>query len=124
MKKKTYRGWLYNCSFNFLAISEEISDSGPSLARLIEDDWSKGERVFLRNYISDAPMNEEQADEALIQKMYVDDPLEATHVLVAYSEYTVEAWEQELRIGGHNLIDELETYLGKYAVIIVEEPSI
>jgi hypothetical protein len=120
MKTKTYKGWLGQCEYGFLSISEDKNESyGPSLADLIADDWEKGEKVSLRYYIAGAPMTEEQANEALIHKIYSGD-LDAEYLLDAYSEYTVLEWEEGLKIGGHNLIEELETHDGKYAVIVVE----
>lgn len=120
MKTKTYKGWLGTCEYGFLSISDDKNESyGPSLADLITDDWETGEKVSLRYYIADAPMTEEQANEALIHKLYGGD-LDAEYVLDAYSEYTILEWEEGLKIGGHNLIEELSTFDGKYALIVVE----
>lgn len=120
MKTKTYKGWLGQCEYGFLSISEDKNEScGPSLADLITADWEKGEKVSLRYYIGDAPMTEEQAKEALIHKLYGGD-LDAEYVLDAYSEYTILEWEEGLKIGGHDLIEELGTHDGKFVVIVVE----
>ena len=121
MKTKTYQGWLGECPYGFLSLAEKPTDEyPPSLAEKIAEDWKTGEKVALRYYITDAEVTLEQASEALIVKTFGGD-LDAEYLLDAYSEYTVLEWEEGLKIGGHSLIEELATFDGKYAVIVVEE---
>lgn len=120
MKSKQYQGWLATCEYGFLSLSEtEDGCYGPSLADMITSDWTKGDKVALRYYIADGPVTLAEATKALVAKTYGGD-LDAEYVLDAYSEYTIEEWEEGLKIGGHDLIAELETHQGKYAVIVVE----
>ena len=119
MKTKTYKGWLGHDEYDFLTITKVGEKSDLPLAELITEDWKKGDQVSLRYYIADKPMTENQATGALIQKLYGGD-LDAEYDLEAYSEYTIEAWEEGLKIGGHDLIKELEGYSGKYIIVVVE----
>lgn len=66
-------------------------------------------------------MTEDDAVRALIHKMFGGSSISVNYHLEAYSEYTIEEWEEGLRIGGHNLVDELYTFLAQYAVIVIEE---
>jgi hypothetical protein len=123
MKTKTYQGWINTCEYGFLSLSEKQDESyGPSLADMITQDWKTGDKVSLRYYVADKPLTADQATEALLAKLYGGD-LEAQYVLDAYSEYTILEWEEGLKIGGHDLVSELGTHAGKYALVIVEEPS-
>lgn len=113
MKTKTYQGWIGACPYGFLSLADNQADEyPPSLADKITEDWETGEKVSLRYYIT--------AAEALIVKTFGGD-LDAEYLLDAYSEYTVLEWEEGLKIGGHSLIEELATFDGNYAVIVVEE---
>ena len=120
MKTKTYQGWLGECPYGFTSRTDTAREYPQSLAEKITEDWKTGEKVSLRYYITDAEVTLEQASEALIVKTFRGD-LNADYFLAAYSEYTVMAWEEGLKIGGHSLIEELATFAGKYALIVVEE---
>ncbi len=123
MKTKTYQGWLATCEYGFLSLSETKDESyGPSIANKIDEDWKTGERVSLRYYIADDKVTPEEAVRALVAKLYGGE-MDVKYVLEAYSEYTIEEWEENLRIGGHDLVEELKSHAGKFAVIVVEEAS-
>jgi hypothetical protein len=122
MKKKVYRGWVERCPYGFLALSPTLEEEYPrALAQRIGKDWETGEKVSLRYYISNNEMTEEEAIRALIHKMFGGASIHVNYHLEAYSEYTIEEWEEGLNIGGHNLVDELYTFLGQYAVVVIEE---
>lgn len=123
MKTKTYQGWISTCEYGFLSLSEKHGEKyGPSLADMITQDWKTGDKVSLRYYVSDKPLTPDRATEALLAKLYGGD-LDAQYVLDAYSEHSIMKFEEGLKIGGHDLVTELDTHSGKYALIIVEEPS-
>lgn len=78
--------------------------------------------MSLRYYIADDNVTPEEAVRALVAKLYGGE-MDVKYVLEAYSQYTIEEWEENLRIGGHDLVEELKSHDGKFAVIVVEEAS-
>jgi hypothetical protein len=97
-----------------------------SIADLISKDWSTGDAVFIRYYITSKPITLEEANTALIHREFGYADIEVDYELDAYSEWTLNEWREDLKIGGHNLIVELKTYLGSFAIIVVEHipPSV
>ena len=121
MRRKEYKGYIAICEYGFLTLDEDKNESyGSSLAGDIEEDWKKGQKVSLRYYIGEEPMTLEQATTALIEKTFGGE-VNAKYILDAYSEYTIMEMEENLQIGGHDMIGELYSHEGKYAVIVVEE---
>jgi hypothetical protein len=121
---KTFTGYLTTDEFGFLCLVPNLEAycyQGESLACSVEDAFKKGARVFVRYFITSGPATPESASEALIHKTFGFDVLEAEYVLEAYSEVTIEAWEENLKIGGHDLISELSSYEGKYLILVIEE---
>jgi hypothetical protein len=120
---KTFTGYLLTDDYNFLCLEErnEYVHQGESLAGLVQESFKPGTKAFVRYFITSAPATPESAAEALIHKSFGFDVLEAEYVLEAYSEVTIEAWEEHLKIGGHDLISELSSYEGKYLILVIEE---
>jgi hypothetical protein len=112
--RKVYQGIISEDSYGFLTVDDM------SLACDVECDWEKfiGKEVFVRYYITKDKMTEEKAAEKLIQKM--SGVLEAEYELDAYSEWTIMEWKENLSVGGHDLISELQSHEGKYLVLIIE----
>jgi hypothetical protein len=48
---------------------------------------------------------------------------ELDFVLDAYSEYTIMDYSEELKIGGHDLFNELQNSEGKFLLLIIEAVS-
>lgn len=91
------------------------------LVEAVERDFKKGEKVFVRYYLSDKEITLDQANTALIIKTcggYID---ELEFILEAYSEYTIMDYKEDLKVGGHDLFEELEDYEGKYLILIIEK---
>ena len=91
------------------------------LVESVEDDFKKGDKVFVRYYLSDKEITLDQANTALIIKTCGGDIDELEFILDAYSEYTIMEYKEELKVGGHDLLEELEDYEGKYLILIVEK---
>lgn len=87
----------------------------------LNDNFKKGEKVFIRYFISDKEISEEEANSAFIIKSIGGDIEELDFVLDAYSEYTILDYNEELQIGGHNLFSELQDYDGKYLILIIDK---
>ena len=81
--------------------------------RCIIDDCS------LRLYFLDTECSLEEADGALLSKLeggYYSDIS-----LMWYSEYTITGYNVEnCQIGGHNLLNIIENYIGKYMILVME----
>ena len=94
---------------------------GEYLVESVECDFKKGDKVFVRYYLSDKEITLEQANTALIIKTCGGDIEELEFILDAYSEYTIMDYKEELKVGGHDLFDELEDYEGKYLILIIDK---
>lgn len=110
-----YKGWL-----SFKRGEEDYEslylDDTPIAEALSE----MSERIVtVRYYISNKEATEEELQEDfLINTLYGDLTSEYG---AAYSEYTGYLWtDDELKIGGHDLKEELETYEGKYLYLLVD----
>lgn len=112
--KKVYEGYIGKNEYGFLTVDDEVLSCNvvDDLKDIIDKD------VFIRYYITNKPHTEEKAKEKLIEK--ISGKLDAEYELDAYSEWTVLEWKQELWIGDHDLMSELEKYEGKYLVLIIE----
>lgn len=72
----------------------------------------------VRYYISDKEVSLEQAQEHFIRQLYGE--IDASYSM-RYSEYTGYLWtDEDLNVGGHDLLTELKSYIGKYLILIVE----
>jgi len=91
------------------------------LVESVECDFKKGDKVFIRYYISDKEITLDQADTALIIKTCGGDVDELEFILETYSEYTIMDYKEELKVGGHDLFDELQDHEGKYLILIIEK---
>jgi hypothetical protein len=113
--KKTYAGLL---SINEYACLECGDDH---LIDQINDDFTAGDKVFVRYYLADKPITEEEATLALVLKTIGGNIDSLDFILEAYSEYTVEECNEEFIIGGHDLFQELQEAEGKYLLLIIEK---
>ncbi|MFH2032195.1 MAG: hypothetical protein ABIJ40_16495 [Bacteroidota bacterium] len=90
------------------------------LIEQINDNFNKGDKVFVRYYLADKEISEEQANEAQIMKTLGGNVDELDFILGAYSEYTICEYNEELKIGGHDLFRELVGEEGKYLILVIE----
>ena len=112
-----YKGFLTIDEYGCLECGDSylISDVG--------SDFEKGDKVFVRYFLSDKEITEEQAKEALILKTLGGDIEELDFILDAYSEYTIMDYSEELKIGGHDLFNELQDSEGKFLLLIIDAAS-
>ncbi len=89
----------------------------------VEADFKKGDNVFVRYYVTDKEVTEEEAKEALILKTIGGNVDALEFVLDAYSEYTIMELEEHLVVGGHDLLNELQDCEGKFLTLIIEAVS-
>lgn len=72
----------------------------------------------IRYYISDKEVTLEQAQQLFVDSLFGKvDAIYNMH----YSDITGYLWtDEELNVGGHNLLNELMTYLGKYLILVAD----
>jgi hypothetical protein len=96
----------------FLTFGETVP-----LAELLQEEIGN-KLVTVRYYISDRVVSIEEAQQKFINQLF--GVLDANYNVV-YSEITGYLWtDQEINVGGHDLLEELATYHGKYLILEVE----
>lgn len=74
--------------------------------------------VTARYWITDKETTKEQAQEMFIKKLFGEAECEYGS---EYSEITGYLWtDDKCKIGGHDLIEELKSYVGKYLILEIE----
>lgn len=117
MDKEVSQGWIEYDSYGSLVLKANKDNySGEPVAELFEP--FNGKTVSTHYYITDKPVTEDEALEASIVKD-LGGETKAEFILDAYSSWTVLDHKQEATVGGHNLIDELDTYEGKYCTLVI-----
>jgi len=89
----------------------------PALADALQDDIG-GKVVTVRYWVTNEPCTKEQAEESFIRTLFgkAECEYEAT-----YTELTgYLCTNEEIKIGGHDLLRELEGYIGKYLILEIE----
>lgn len=92
-----------------------IDDRGPIAKEL---DWLCGKKVSIRYWITNERITKPAAQEIFLKKLFGEaDICYESH----YSEYTGYLWtDEDLNIGGHDLLNELRSSDGKYLILEVE----
>ena len=113
----TFKGWLkiddYGEGMDILILDDE------PLAMKFNDEYLTEKYLSVSYYICSKEKTPSEAERNFVNKIcgacecdYGD----------AYSDYTGYLWtDEELEVGGHNLIEELTSYDGKYCILIVKE---
>lgn len=115
MSRKEHYGWL-TLEDDYNGHETVKLDDNPIAEEL---EYLSGKVCTVRYYISDREANEEtlQAD-FLINTLYGN---LRSEFCARYSEITGYLWtDDELNIGGHNIRDELESYVGKFLYMIID----
>ncbi len=122
MKTEIYKGWLLEGSWgegdDILYLSPNVNSyyDGEVLAEVLEE--LKGEPVSVRYHITSKEMSLDEATEDYIKKLYGKVDADVGH---HYSEITGYLWtDEEINIGGHDLIEELHSFIGKYLILVVD----
>lgn len=81
-------------------------------------DWMSGKRVTVRYWVADKMCAKEDAIASFLGSIDGDADV---RFHVAYSELTGYLWtDEDLNIGGHDLIYELKSHAGKWLILEVE----
>ena len=113
---KTYTGLLSLHSFGEAYDILFISSVGEPLAEELQ--WMVGKQATVRYWITDTQASKDEAKEDFIRQLYgaADGKFGSR-----YSEITGYLWtDEELNVGGHDLIAELKSYAGKWLILEVE----
>lgn len=91
------------------------------LAEEFEDSIAN-RNVKARYYISDKEVTLEEAEQYFVRRLFGEIRVKYS---VAYSEITGYLWTNEdIIIGGHDLLEELKSHVGKYLILIIDiEPK-
>lgn len=113
----TYSGVLekreYGEAYSILFLS---GDDRP-LAEIL-DESIRGKQVTARYWITEKPCTKEEASEDHLNQVI---GLAETDFGARYSEITGYLWtDEECKIGGHDLIDELKYEMGKHLILEIE----
>lgn len=87
----------------------------------IQEDFSTYANIFLRYYITDKPVTLEEVMTAFVIKCICGSITELHFLLQDYSEWTIGEREEDFVVWGHDLVDELRGYDGKFLTLIIEE---
>ena len=115
--EKVYKGILEIDEYGCLRCGDSY------LVEDVEADFKKGEKVFIRYYVTEKEVTEDEAKEALILKTIGGNLDELEFILDAYSEYTILELKEHLVIGEHDLFSELQDCEGKFLTLVIESFS-
>lgn len=116
-KVLTYQGLLSLHSYGEADEILFLSSEREPLAEVL-DDTIGGKQVTARYWITDTPCTKEEADEDAAERVMGK---AATRFGSRYSEMTGYLWtDEEVKIGGHDLIGELKDSAGKWLILEIE----
>jgi hypothetical protein len=114
---KTYQGLL---TLHSWGESDDVLFLSSLREPLAEElSWMHGKKVCIRYWITNKECSKNEAAEAAMLIM-----IGAANVILeaAYSDITGYLWtDEELNIGGHNLMTELKSNVGKWLILEVTE---
>ena len=114
---KTYKGIIKEADYGEFWGAIFIGENDRPIAEIFQDDFVN-KQVSVRYWISDKEKTKEQLQESILKKLFGN--VEATYSDI-YSEITGYLWTtEELIIGGHDLINEIRSYTGKYIHLEVD----
>ena len=116
-RKVVYKGFIRTQGYGDNDYALFIGDCEEPIAEVFEEDL-QGQQVTVRYWTSDKEKTKEELQKGALSKI-----LGSVHADYGdrFSEYTGYLWtDEELNIGGHDLLSELESYLDKYIYLEVE----
>lgn len=117
MKTLTYIGFLSKRSWGKTDNILFLSSLSNPLAEQLQSDIAR-KRVTARYWITDKQATKEQAQEDFVRQLV---GIAECDFGSYYSEYTGYLWtDEECRIGGHDLIRELRSHVGKWLILEVD----
>ena len=94
-----------------------IGENNQPIAEVFEEDFA-AKQVTVKYWTSDEKKTKEEMQEGVLRQLFGD--VEANYN-DAYSEITGYLWtDEDLNIGGHDLLEEIRSYLGKFIYLEVD----
>lgn len=121
--KKIYRGLLVKMSNSeeegLLGLVDDKFEVNVPLAEILENDIDKyGCYLSVNYYITDKPVDIDELPLKLMETLYGEGDAEYR---MRYSEYTGYLWtDEEINVGGHDLLNELKSNIGKWIHMEIE----
>ena len=114
------KGWIHESDFGESDDIVWVDDSTGNRVPLTEElDVICNKQVTVYYYITDQQCSLEQAQEQFLRSMYTGKA--DCEFSVYYSEITGYLWTDEnLVIGGHDLLDEIRSHIGSYLLLEIE----
>jgi hypothetical protein len=113
----TYSGALEMHSYGEADDILFLSSLGCPLAEVLQEDIAY-KTVTARYWITDKPVSKQLAQEGFIQQLMGETNCDFGS---CYSEITGYLWtDEEIRIGGHDLIAELRSHVGKFLILEIK----
>lgn len=82
-------------------------------------EWMRNKQVSVRYWITDVRCTVDEASDAFLRRCFGDADVKFR---VHYSDLTGYLWtDEDLNVGGHDLLAELKSFEGKWLILEVEE---
>lgn len=117
MEKRTYGGRLEERDHGEATDILFLSGTDEPLAEALE--WMTGKQVCVRYWITDKQVTTDEAQEEFLKRLLgAADVKFRSH----YSDITGYLWtDEDLNVGGHDLLYEFKGHLGEWLILEVEE---
>jgi hypothetical protein len=117
MEKRTYCGRLEEREHGDATNILYLSGTDEPLAETLE--WMAGKQVCVRYWVTDKQVTTEEAQKEFLKRLFgVAEVKFSSH----YSEITGYLWtDEDLNIGGHDLLYEFRRHIGEWIILEVEE---
>lgn len=115
-ESKTYSGWLALHGYGEADDILFLSTLREPLAEELE--WIAYKEVSVRYWITDKEATKDEAQESFVRKLFGEAEVKFG---ARYSEITGYLWtDEDLNVGGHDLLAELRGHVGKWLILEVE----
>ena len=116
METKVYKGIVKEGDYGENWDALFIGENSQPISKIFEEDF-EAKQVTVRYWTSDEEKTKDQLQESVLRKFFGD--VEANYN-DAYSECTGYLWtDEDLNVGGHDLLEEIRSYLGKFIYLEV-----
>ena len=117
METKVYKGIVTERDYGENWDALFIGENSQPIAKIFEEDF-EDKQVTVRYWTSDKEKTKEEIQESVLRQLFGD--VQANYN-DTYSEITGYLWtDEDLNIGGHDLLEEIRSYLGKFIYLEVD----
>ncbi len=117
MKTKVYKGIVREDNYGENWDALFIGENSQPIAEIFKEDF-ESKQVTVRYWTSNKEKTKDEIQESALRKLFGD--VEANYN-DAYSEITGYLWtDEDLNIGGHDLLEEIRSYLCRFIYLEVD----